>query len=110
MASNLLDSIFGKRSKKQKKRDVIASNKRRGAAAEDHAMFEHRLSGYEVERTGRGHDYVRRKRDLWTGRVTKTQYVEVKSGKAKLSKLQTKTKRKKKGSYVVKRRDPLFTW
>jgi hypothetical protein len=52
---------------------------------------------------------VRRKRDLLTGRITKTQYVEVKSGSAKLSKLQKKTKWKK-SNYVVKRKNSLFTW
>ena len=99
-------SIWGTPTKKQRKRATIVSNKRQGAAAEDQAMFEDTLGGYEVERTGRGHDYVRRKRDLLTGRVVKTQYVEVKSGKAKLSPLQKKTK-KKKSNYVVKRRNPL---
>lgn len=102
------DSLFGSRSKKQKKRDVIENNRRKGAAAEDWAMFDDRLAGHEVERTGRGSDYIRRKRDLLTGRVVKTEYVEVKSGKAKLSPLQSKTK-KKKSNYVVKRRDP-FGW
>jgi hypothetical protein len=99
--------IFGKRTKRQRKADTIASNRRKGAAAEDEAMFEDQLAGYEVQRTGRGYDYVRRKRDLWTGRVVKTQKVEVKSGRAKLSKLQKKTK-KKSTNYVVKRRNPLF--
>jgi hypothetical protein len=103
------DSLFGTRSKKQRKSDQIASNRRQGVAAEDESMFEDRIQGYEVERTGRGHDYVRRKRDLLTGKVTKTQYVEVKSGNAKLSKLQKKTKRKK-SNYVIKRKDPLLFW
>ncbi|MDG7015826.1 MAG: hypothetical protein JRM82_00440 [Nitrososphaerota archaeon] len=70
-------------------------------------MFEDRLGGYEVERTGRGSDYIRRKRDLWTGRVVRTEHVEVKSGHAKLSPLQQKTRKKKRSNYVVKRRDPL---
>jgi len=66
------------------------------------------MMGYEVERTGRGHDYVRRKRDLFTGRVTRTEYVEVKSGNAQLSDLQKKTKKKKKGNYRTVREDSFF--
>ena len=50
---------------------------------------------------------MRRKCDLWTGRVTRTEHVEVKSGKARLSKLQKKTR--KKNNYVVKRIEP-FPW
>lgn len=66
------------------------------------------LRGVEVERTGHGHDYIERKRNLWTGRVTSTKYVEVKTGNARLSKLQKKTKKKKKGNYVVVREQPLI--
>jgi hypothetical protein len=66
------------------------------------------MQGYEVERTGRGSDYVRRKRDIFTGRVTKTEHVEVKSGNAILSPLQKKTKKKKKSNYRVVREDPFF--
>ena len=71
-------------------------------------MWQDRLRGYEVERKTRGQDYVRRKCDLWTGRVTRTEHVEVKRGKARLSKLQKKT-RKKKSNHVVKRVEP-FPW
>ncbi|MDH7593844.1 MAG: hypothetical protein QHG99_05760 [Methanomicrobiales archaeon] len=72
-------------------------------------MMKDRLAGYEVERTGRGHDYVRKERNLFTGKVTKTEYVEVKSSKtAPLSPLQKKTKKKKKGNYKVVREDPFF--
>lgn len=93
--------------KKQKKRKTIRDNKAKGKAAEDQAMSRDTMRGYEVERTGRGHDYRRRKRDLLTGRVTKSEVVEVKSGKAKLSPLQKKTK-KKKSNYRVVREDPIF--
>ena len=64
------------------------------------------FEGKEVVRTGRGSDYRERKRDPWTGRVTSSRLVEVKSGKAKLSKLQRKTK-KRKSNYTVKRVNPL---
>lgn len=64
------------------------------------------LRGYEVERTGRGSDFRVRRRDLWTGRVVESKLVEVKTGKAKLSKLQRKTG--KKSNYKQVRVDPLF--
>jgi len=94
--------------KKQRKKQTIRHNQAKGKAAEDQAMTRDTFSGYEVERTGKGHDYVRRKRDLLTGRVKKTEYVEVKSGNAKLSPLQKKTKKKKKGRYKTVRENPIF--
>jgi hypothetical protein len=94
-------------SKKQKKREVLANNQARGKAAEQQFELTSALEGEEVVRTGRGSDYRVRKRDPWTGRVTSSKLVEVKSGKAKLSKLQRKTK-KKKSNYAVKRVDPLI--
>ena len=100
---------FGLRppTKKQRKRATIQTNRRRGKAAEDQAMMRDRMIGYEVERTGRGHDYRRRQRDPWTGRVTRSEVVEVKSGNAQLSPLQKKTK-KKSSNYRVVREDPFF--
>jgi hypothetical protein len=54
--------IFGRKiSKKQIKREVIEENRRKGQAAEDAYVTSARLSGYEVERTGRGHDFRVRK-------------------------------------------------
>jgi hypothetical protein len=93
--------------KKQKKRATIRKNYHQGKAAEERSMMKDNLQGYETERTGRGHDYIRRKRDIFTGRVTKTEYVEVKSGNAKLSPLQKKTK-KKKSNYRVNRENSFF--
>ena len=56
------------------------------------------MSGYEVDRTHpRGADMTVRKRDLFTGRVTSTRRIEVKTGpRARLSPLQRKVKKKKK--------------
>jgi hypothetical protein len=104
----IFDFGFKPPTKKQRKKKTIRDNQAKGRAAEDQAMMRDRLSGYDVERTGKGHDYVRRKRDIITGRVQKTEYVEVKSGNAKLSPLQKKTKKKKKGSYKTVREDPFF--
>ena len=64
------------------------------------------LSSYDVERTGKGHDYKRVQRNIITG-SKKTEYIEVKSGDAKLSPLQKKTKKKKR-NYKVVREDPLL--
>jgi hypothetical protein len=44
---------------------------------------------------------------IWTGKK-KTYLVEVKSGKGKLSQLQKKTKKRKKGNYQVKHVEPIF--
>ncbi len=103
----IFDFGFGSPSKKQRKKQTTRDNQRRGKAAEEQAMMRDRLSGYETERTGRGHDYRRRKRNPFTGRVTKSEVVEVKSGNATLSPLQKKTK-KKKSNYRVVREDPFF--
>ena len=93
--------------KKQIKREVIAENRRKGKAAEDSYRMRAQLVGYEVERTGRGHDFRVRKRDLLTGKVTYSGVREIKSGKAQLSKLQRKTK-KKQSNYKVVRENPGF--
>jgi hypothetical protein len=99
--------IFGrKKSKKQRKKEVLAENRAKGRAGEDIVRTEYALQGYEVERTGKGSDFRVRRRDIFTGRVIESKVVEVKTGKGQLSKLQKKTKRKKK--YKVERVDPLF--
>lgn len=94
-------------SKRERKKAIIKDNQRKGRAAEDIVRMKYTLQGYEVERTGRGHDFRVRRRDLFTGKVVESKVVEVKSGKARLSKLQRKTK-KKKSNYKVERVEPLF--
>ena len=86
--------------KKQHKRRIIAQNRSQGKNAEN--MFVLSNIGNKVERTGRGSDYKVTKTDPWTGKKT-TVYHEVKSGRAKTSKLQNKTKKKMKGRYRVTR-------
>ena len=46
------------------KKEIIAENRARGKSAEDSYVLRAQLAGYEVERTGRGHDFRVRKRDL----------------------------------------------
>jgi hypothetical protein len=90
--------IFGRRkSKKQRQRQTIANNRERGRMGEDLVAMKYTMSGYEVERKHpRGADMTVRKRDPFTGRVTSTRRVEVKTGNAKLSKIQKRVKKKKR--------------
>ncbi|MFH0954607.1 MAG: hypothetical protein V1777_00690 [Candidatus Micrarchaeota archaeon] len=67
----------------------------------------YQIKGYDVERTPHGKDFVVRKRSVWTGRVIETKHIEVKTGGAKLSKLQRKMK-KEKSNYRVERTNPIF--
>jgi hypothetical protein len=89
---------FGfKKSKKQRKRETIARNRERGRMGEDMVAMKYAMSGYEVDRTHpRGADMTIRKRDLFTGRVTSTRRVEVKTGGSQLSPLQRRVKKKKR--------------
>jgi hypothetical protein len=90
--------IFGRRkSKKQRQRETIANNRERGRMGEDMVAMKYTLAGYEVDRTHpKGADMTVRKRDLFTGRVTSTRRVEVKTGKARLSPVQKRIKKKKR--------------
>ena len=104
--SSLEDYILGKKkSKKQRKRDVLAENRAKGRAGERLVAMKYGLGGYEVERTGKGHDFRVRRRHPLTGRVVESKVVEVKTGKAQLSELQRKAKKKKR-NYKVERVDP----
>lgn len=95
-------------SKKQIKREVIAENRRKGKETEQAYVLQATIAGYEVERTGRGHDFKVRKRNPFTGKVTYTGYREIKSSAtAPVSKLQQKTK-KNKSNYKVIRREGWF--
>ena len=101
--------IFGRRhSKKQIRRDVLEENKARGKSAEESFRMSASLRGEEVERSPHGRDFIVRKRDIFTGKVTKTTHVEVKSSSsAPLSPLQQKTK-KRQSNYKVVRQSPGF--
>ena len=98
------DSIFGKKTQKQVRRETLEKNRYNGKAAEDRFVMEQSLQGREVERTGRGSDYRVRQRDWLTGKVTSSRLYEVKSSKtAPVSKLQKKGVKKKR--VTVKRYD-----
>ena len=102
-------NILGERySKKQIKREVLEENKIRGKAAEESYRINANLRGVEVERSPKGRDFIERNRNPFTGRVTRTTHVEVKSSStAPLSKLQKKTKANK-SNYKVVRQRPWF--
>ncbi len=103
------DLLTGRKvSKKEIKKDVIAENRRKGKAAEESYKIRAQMSGYEVERTGRGHDFKVRKRDPFTGKVTYTGYREIKSGNAKPSKLQKKTMKRKSNYKVIRENNPFW--
>lgn len=103
-----MDILGRKYSKKQIKREVLEENRRRGKSAEESYKMGAYLRGEEVERSPHGRDFVVRKRNIFTGRVTRTTHVEVKSSStAPLSSLQKKTK-KKQSNYKVVRQNPGF--
>ena len=95
-------------SKREIKRDVIAENRCKGRDAEQSYRTRAQMAGYEVERTGRGHDFKIRKRDPLTGKVIYTGYREIKSGNAKPSKLQNKVRRNKSNYRVIREDNPFW--
>ena len=74
-----------------------------GRAAEKLYAVHQSLSGKVVKRTGRGSDFSVRDVDFFGRPKGKSTYIEVKTGKAKLSPLQEATRKKKKSSYGVVR-------
>ncbi len=89
-----------KKSRKQVNRD----NQEQGRAGEKKIKDEYEFSGYNVTRTGKGHDFKAEKKD-WFGNKT-TKHIEVKTGNSKLSKLQKKKRGQLGDKYVVERLEP----
>lgn len=84
--------LFDLISKKERKRRVLDKNVRRGKAGERQVVAtDSLLFSWSSKRTGRGSDYLQERRSILTGKKQK-RLVEVKTGNAKLSKLQKKTK------------------
>jgi len=103
MARNILEDIFGpKKSKKQIKRETIAQNRERGATGEQMARLGAAMEDITYERTGRGSDFKAYRTDPLTGKKKFIGYREIKTGNAKLSRLQKKTKKKKRNYKVVR--------
>ena len=98
----MFGNIF-KQMEKNRKRMVLSNNRFSGKMAEDNFVLSRSIQGYEVERTGRGHDFVERRVNPFTGRKGPRTFVEVKSSrKAPLSDLQKKKKRSMR-NYRVER-------
>lgn len=106
--SDISNLIFGgKKSKKQRNKEKMAYIRAKGKAAEDQFAVSQTLQGKKVERIKKGADFRVTTPHPLTGKVIKTEIVEVKSGRSKLSKLQKKTK-KKKSNYKVAHVEPIF--
>lgn len=90
---------------KKTKKQIIRDNQYQGKSGEDKVRRDLEFSGYEVERTGRGHDLRAKRKDWLTGK-NETKYIEVKTGNSPLSKLQKKRKRQMGSKYVVERLEP----
>lgn len=78
----------------------ITANKIKGKIAEEIAKQDYKENGFEIQKTGIGSDFVAVKK---IGNRTYAEYVDVKSGRAKLTKKQRQTKnqlRKENINYV----------
>ena len=89
---------------KRSRKEINRSNQEQGKAGEEQVKAKYELNGYNVTRTGKGHDYRATKKNWWTGK-RETKYVEVKTGNAKLSPLQRKKKKQYGSKYVEERVD-----
>jgi len=95
---------------KQRGREQLEENIRQGELGEEFGRWEAVGRAYrrghipEIIRTGRGSDNRVRERDPITDRVVSSHLEEYKTGKAQLSKLQRKTRKKHK-NYRVRRVD-----
>ena len=83
-------------------RQTIRKNAAKGAAAERRVARKYRKAGYSIKWTGRGHDFMAVKRGRSAGKKT-GKFVEVKSGNARLSRLQRAKKRAYGRRYVIER-------
>ena len=99
------DLLGRKISDKQIKREILKENVGRGKAGERNVKAKYEWKGYHMERSPRGRDFIARKRKFG-GKLAKEKIeVEVKTGRAKTSKLQKKTQKKSK-NYKVERVHP----
>jgi len=91
-----------KEMKRQKKSRRMILNQLQGKLGELDVSNELIVRGYEVKRKHFGRDFDVRKVDPITGRKGETKMIEIKTGNAKTSRLQNKTKKEsKKGGHEV---------
>lgn len=91
-----------KKSKKTLKKEILAENRQNGKSGEDTYRVIAMANGEELERAPHGKDFISRKRNPFTGKVERTTHIEIKTGKAKLSKLQQKTKKQKRNYKIIR--------
>ncbi len=94
--------VLGSKNKRTRKQ-VIDENRRQGAATERKIKLDLELAGWTVKKTGKGSDFYCTRKRMFSDKVD-VKYVDGKSGKAKLSKLQQKKKKQYGGKYKVIRR------
>ena len=90
---------------KKSRRQINRENQQQGKEGEDAVRQKYEFNGYEMERTGHGHDFKATKKNWWTGKK-ESKYVEVKTGESQLSDLQKRRKRQLGKRYVVERLEP----
>ena len=89
--------------KKARKRSTLNVNKAKGRMAEKVFEGTERMKGNDVKRIHHGGDYIVTERDILTGKSKGKKVHEIKTGNAKLSPLQKKTKKKMGSKYKVSR-------
>ena len=92
---------------KRDRRKVIRDNQDQGKRGEERVKTQRELQGWKMTRTGKGHDYKATRTNHLTGKK-EAEYVEVKTGNAKLSPLQKKKKRQYGNKYVVENGNSMF--
>ena len=88
---------------KQNPKDILEKNVQKGRIAEEIAKQDYLDNGFEIQKTGIGSDFIAEKQN---GNTIYKEYVDVKSGNAKLTKKQRETKnqlKKNKINYSVYR-------
>ncbi|MBI2140624.1 hypothetical protein HYU14_06895 [Candidatus Woesearchaeota archaeon] len=94
------------RSKKQATSERLLKNRIRGQAGEKMVSINYGFMGYSVKRTGIGSDFEIGKQDLLSGKIKEKELIEVKTGNAKLSRLQKKTQKKKRNFREIRINPP----
>lgn len=97
--------MFDLLSNKDKKRARLAANKDRGRYAEKWFEVTAMARGTKVVRKPHGQDYIEYDTDILGNTRGKGRRIEIKTGNARLSKLQRKTRAKNKKDYRIVRSD-----
>ena len=77
------------------KRATLANNRMKGKMAEDSFMLEQRMQGNDCKKIHKGGDFIVQKREILSGKkIGKPRVVEIKTGGSRLSKAQTRNKKR----------------